>query len=377
MTACEDFHTNAIPSTSCTPMPTGILQRKCDCGQQTIAGGECSACNKERKSTLRRSAIGHDSGNSLGSAVPSIVNEVLNSPGQPLDAETRAFMEPRFGRDFSRVRLHSDAKAAQSAQAVNALAYTVGNDIVFGSRQLVSDSQPHQFVLAHELAHVIQQADAPQGGSLRIAPTNDPAEVAADNAARDALANNQPRPQRGAGRYLQRLGANAGCTTAQAAAIHQAIFDANSWVGKAVRALAASPLTRRTLTALTHNFGAAGTAANAPAISAVLSAGRTDMNRNPYSCAGAADATCSSSPCGYTTAAGVHASVICTNTSTLTDPVIRAGCVLHEAIHASDATMTADDYSGWFGHSGSTAGYPGATPLTNADSYTTLAMELS
>jgi hypothetical protein len=67
--------------------------------------------------------------------VPPIVNEVLRSPGQPLDAAICTFMEPRFGYDFSQVRVHTDARAAESARAVNALAYTVGRDVVFGAGQ--------------------------------------------------------------------------------------------------------------------------------------------------------------------------------------------------------------------------------------------------
>ena len=62
--------------------------------------------------------------------MPSIVHEVLRSPGQPLDATTRGFMEPRFGYDFRAVRVHTDSQAAESARAVNALAYTVGRDVV-------------------------------------------------------------------------------------------------------------------------------------------------------------------------------------------------------------------------------------------------------
>src|ERR1041385_5790965 len=74
--------------------------------------------------------------NPRGSAkAPPIVHEVLRSPGQPLDASTRAFMEPRFGRDFGDVRVHTDGKAAESARAVNARAYTVGNNVVFGAGQ--------------------------------------------------------------------------------------------------------------------------------------------------------------------------------------------------------------------------------------------------
>src|SRR5262245_53103242 len=106
---------NAAPVAPITPAPSGVLQRKCDCGQHTMAGGECEACGKKREDVLQRKAA--DS--SEMSEVPPIVHEVLRSPGQPLDA--RAFFEPRFGHDFSNVRVHTDARAAESARAVNAL----------------------------------------------------------------------------------------------------------------------------------------------------------------------------------------------------------------------------------------------------------------
>jgi Domain of unknown function (DUF4157) len=66
---------------------------------------------------------------------PAIVHEVLHAHGAPLDSDARLFFEPRFRFDFSRVRIHTDARAAESARAVNALAYTVGNDIVFATGQ--------------------------------------------------------------------------------------------------------------------------------------------------------------------------------------------------------------------------------------------------
>jgi hypothetical protein len=88
------------------------------------------------------------------------VHEVLRSPGQPLDANTRAFMEPRFGHDFSRVRVHSDASAAESARAVNALAYTVGQDIVFEAGRYAPGASEGRRLLAHELTHVVQQGNA-------------------------------------------------------------------------------------------------------------------------------------------------------------------------------------------------------------------------
>lgn len=84
-------------------------------------------------------------------------HEVLHSPGMRLDADTRAFMEPRFGRDFTNVRLHTDSKAAESANAVNAIAYTVGPHVVFGAGKYAPGARDGRRLLAHELAHVVQQ----------------------------------------------------------------------------------------------------------------------------------------------------------------------------------------------------------------------------
>jgi len=85
------------------------------------------------------------------------VQEVLRAPGQPLDPAARAFMEPRFGHDFGQVRVHADARAAESARTVNALAYTVGEDIVFDAGQYRPESEEGQQLIAHELVHVVQQ----------------------------------------------------------------------------------------------------------------------------------------------------------------------------------------------------------------------------
>jgi len=90
--------------------------------------GQCARCDEERLTPQ-------------SSAVPPVVNEVLRSPGRPLDATTRALMESSFGYDFSRVQVHTDARAAESARAVNALAYTVGRDVVFGAGQYDPSSQ--------------------------------------------------------------------------------------------------------------------------------------------------------------------------------------------------------------------------------------------
>jgi hypothetical protein len=124
--------------------------------------------------------------------VAPIVHDVLRSPGQPLDAETRAFMEPRFGHDFSRVRVHTDAKAAQSAKAVNALAYTVGRDVVFGAGQYAPQSQAGRRLMAHELTHAVQQSQV--SGTiqhdLEIGDSGDSSERKADSVA-DAIASHR------------------------------------------------------------------------------------------------------------------------------------------------------------------------------------------
>lgn len=101
------------------------------------------------------------------SGVPPIVHDVLNSPGQSLDAGTRAFIEPRFGHDFSGVRIHTDTRAAESAKAVNALAYTFGKDVVFGRGQYMPETNKGRKLLAHELTHVIQQR-----GIVNTSPNN-------------------------------------------------------------------------------------------------------------------------------------------------------------------------------------------------------------
>jgi hypothetical protein len=142
-----------------SPVDAGLLQRKCDCGQHTIAGGECTSCQDKHLSLQRatHSAV-PETQNSGG--VPPIVHDVLRSPGQPLDAATRSFFEPRFGHDFSGVRVHTDPGAAESARAVNALAYTKGNEIVMASEQYSPTTLAGRKLLAHELSHVLQQEAA-------------------------------------------------------------------------------------------------------------------------------------------------------------------------------------------------------------------------
>ena len=114
---------------------------------------------KKEDLLLMRSAT-NDSG---PQTAPSIVNEALAGSGQPLDSNTRAFMEERFGFDFSRVRIHTDEKAVASARAVNAAAYTVGEQVAFDAARYAPGSSEGSKLLAHELAHVVQQRAAEPG----------------------------------------------------------------------------------------------------------------------------------------------------------------------------------------------------------------------
>jgi hypothetical protein len=170
------------PAKTASRAPFGRLQRKCACdgsGASSGSGGECPDCKK--KKTLQRSAT---NSNQPGTA-PPIVHDVLRSPGQPLDSATRAFMEPRFGHDFSKVRVHAGGGAEESARSVNALAYTVGRHLVFGAGQYSPSTPAGQRLIAHELAHVVQQGTIEPGPrqAINVGPPGDEFERNADEAA--------------------------------------------------------------------------------------------------------------------------------------------------------------------------------------------------
>src|SRR5277367_4161511 len=138
-------------------MPSTELHRKCThCEEEEDRKihRKCAQCEEEEHKLHRK-----ETGAGPATA-PTVVHEVLRSPGQPLDAGARAFMEPRFGHDFSRVRVHTDARAAESARAVNALAYTAGPNIVFAHAQYEPQNLVGRRLLSHELAHVVQQQGA-------------------------------------------------------------------------------------------------------------------------------------------------------------------------------------------------------------------------
>jgi hypothetical protein len=158
-------------------VPGSVLQRKCACGTHAPAGGECKDCAMKG---LQRQGLA----STAPAQVPQAVHEVLNSSGHVLDGAVRGWMEPRFGSDFSRVRVHDDGQAAASARAVGALAYAVGHHVVFDSHQYAPGTPAGRHLLAHELAHTLQDSGAAgMHASLAIGSPGDATELAADRAA--------------------------------------------------------------------------------------------------------------------------------------------------------------------------------------------------
>ncbi|HEX7333264.1 MAG TPA: DUF4157 domain-containing protein [Pyrinomonadaceae bacterium] len=125
----------------------GVVQRK------------CAGCEEEEEKIQRKEQSAATEPATVSS---SVVDRALNSTGRPLDETTRDFMEPRFGYDLGHVRVHDDTTSASSAVAINAKAYTIGPHIVFGAGMYQPQSSDGRRLLAHELAHTVQQASSPR-----------------------------------------------------------------------------------------------------------------------------------------------------------------------------------------------------------------------
>jgi hypothetical protein len=152
------------------------IHRACDCKPT------CECTNDDK--TVSRKAAAAELDREQADGRQTLIDEALRSPGQPLDPATRAFLEPRFGRDFAHVRVHADSTASHSAGAVNALAYTLGSDIVFRSGSYAPATTEGQRLLAHELTHVVQQSGpgearkaSPRGDSSLLRPSAAPLQV--------------------------------------------------------------------------------------------------------------------------------------------------------------------------------------------------------
>jgi hypothetical protein len=160
--------------------------RRCACGGLIGADGLCAKC-RSRPLALRRSPA-----RAAPRTAPAIVHEVVRSPGRALDAPVREAVEARLGHGFGRVRVHTDDRAAESAVAVGATAYSVGNHIVFGPGAYSPLSTSGQRLLSHELVHTLQHGSGPAGvpDRLQIGRIDDEAEREAER-----LASSSPEPR--------------------------------------------------------------------------------------------------------------------------------------------------------------------------------------
>lgn len=149
-------------------------------------GGGCPKCQGEYCGHLNLQTKAVHANNSQETEALPAVHEVLRSSGRPLDPVTQTYYELRFRHDFSNVRVHTDERAAQSARALNALAYTAGHNVVFADRQYAPSTRGGQRLLAHELTHVIQQrgGDPPTQGALKVSLPGDEHELQAETAAK-------------------------------------------------------------------------------------------------------------------------------------------------------------------------------------------------
>jgi hypothetical protein len=181
----------ARPAPSFTPARAGLLQR---CGDG-ICGCGCDVTHDEHLLQRAPSEVA-----ASPELAPPIVHDVLASPGRALDSGTRKAMERSFGHDFGDVRVHTDARASESARAVHARAYTVGSDVVFAAGRYAPDTQDGRRLLAHELAHVVQQASGTARRAHHSRPEitgpSDAAEIEAASAADRVVSGADPGPIR-------------------------------------------------------------------------------------------------------------------------------------------------------------------------------------
>jgi hypothetical protein len=286
---------------------------------------------------LRRNA----SGRGAADVAPPIVHEVLNGPAKPLDAATRAFMEPRFGHDFSEVKVHADARAAESARSVGALAYTVDRHVVFGGGQYAPASPNGRHLLAHELAHVVQQGSTGSQLMRAISYAADCAGGAGD------VGGNVSRAQDSAARW------------AETASV--ALARPDDVAGLLRRHFNIAADDRAAVAQIRQTFDE------------VASLLRSDAFT--YHCRPSSDPGCRSARGDQRDAfaiAGVHDIFFC-------DPYPHQNffghkglieALLHEAMHAHSAAFNHDFYQ----HH---RGYPGARALTNAASYAEFARDMA
>jgi Domain of unknown function (DUF4157) len=131
----------------------------------------CKGANYEKSEETRQKSVTVDTSNAN---LPASVNETLLSQGHAFDESTRKYFEPRFGRDLSNIRLYTNSVAQKSAKDIEAKAYAVGNRIVFGCNSYAPQTEEGRRLIAHELAHVVQQSSATEDFGHMLDKSNFP-----------------------------------------------------------------------------------------------------------------------------------------------------------------------------------------------------------
>lgn len=396
-----------------------VLQRKCACGTGVSFSSECQACRSNRlfgvQTKLRISSPGDfyeleadrvaeavvktdmadiDENQRSRSATPLIqhrvwqggdgfmeappvVDATLLSSGQPLDRATRGFMESRFGHDFGQVRIHTDSKAAESASAIGALAYTVGRDVVFSAGAYAPHTSEGRKTLAHELAHTVQQSLSSRPHTVQRLAVSDSCDEAHARDVESALDTARTwRRQASAWlrQHLEHLRRRTPRDVSLSSTLGSVVFDELSLLDRHFRisdiihgsgGRFPTGMSDRVSTDDLEIFGNASNQIRARFLSVDLSGllllcevrcrrGRRTGGTVPAS----------------VTVPGSHEFTIYTDCFDILQPHEKAGVILHEAFHASFDEFSNDVYS----HE---PDYPGPSPLTNADSFATFAPVVS
>ena len=397
MSRVSSSHPAALAAAAEPVANSGMLLRKCSCG------GTCDEC-KEDESVHRKAAA-----TARSAEAPAIVHDVIRTSGEAIDARTRTDMERRMGHDFSRVRIHTDARAAASARAVDAHAYTVGHHVVFGSGRFAPSTSEGRHLLAHELAHTVQQraTAARRQNRLVLRGTHTAEERAADRAADAAVRHDPASPLPAAQPGVLQRKATSPCDGDHAKTIATATAAAEHWLGSVSRWFTAHLELIKKRTPKGGTFKSVG-----PALFAQLvlldrhfnygevvrkswrsgfpdSAGwegsfkdfetlaRASFDiRNKFSSVKVSglgvscEKPCPSGEEGAevvgSARAGSGAYTIYTDCFDRQGGQSQAGVVLHEAFHASFDKFSGDSYE----HQ---KGYPGTDAVNNADSYANFA----
>lgn len=179
-----------------------VLQRKCACGNHAPGGGHCAACAAKAQASSHEDFEQDEAG-----AGQHALAAVQSDASHPLEPRAQHFMESRFGRDFSGVRVHTGGAAAASAAAVNAHAYTLGDHVVFGQGRYTPGTPQGDRLLAHELTHVVQQRESAPRTQFQKA-ISDPADAAeheADSVADRVMRGGPVKVSQAPSAYMQQL----------------------------------------------------------------------------------------------------------------------------------------------------------------------------